>query len=568
MKKQKNLLLLLGFILAVCILPAVSAIDVTTCQTIGSSGTYVLQNDVSADGITCFDITASDVTLDMNGFMINNTNTSYNAGSSILLGWAVNLSSSASNFHIKNGTILNYPRNIILRANGADIRDMNITMLINSTQNTIKGIYSPVPINDTIIKNNYFSMGCEVPQGSPDTNIILIIQQYNYNIEVTDNIFENQKGCGTAGSNVNIALNVVFGINATISNNIVRNSYFNKASNGGIFEGVVNNSIVLNNTIRDMFNQTIAFRLSGYNNYINGLTIINGSAINTGQSGIVSLNAPYMNNTINNVYIDNVNNVGTRGILAGASPSGNISAIISNLTAENFGTNNFTFITKALATSNYVNLTFINATYNNVEAWGAFAGNYLTRRWYYGVNVTYNNSDKPVNSANIFAYDRFGNLAFSAEVIDGRIATQYLTDYMAVSNGTEGVGSAGANYTYYSPYNVTAVRRASISSHLVNMTSEPNSDRNNLSDIFVLEYLETDKEVFRDDTINALAMASIIIGLLVIVIVMEFLIMKFVMKDNELGAGVSGDFVKTISIIVGALISIGVAIWVVSELLA
>jgi hypothetical protein len=100
------------------------------------------------------------------------------------------------------------------------------------------------------------------------------------------------------------------------------------------------------------------------------------------------------------------------------------------------------------------------------------------------------------------------------------------------------------------------------------MTSEPNSDRNNLSDIFVLEYLETDKEVFRDDTINALAMASIIIGLLVIVIVMEFLIMKFVMKDNELGAGVSGDFVKTISIIVGALISIGVAIWVVSELLA
>lgn len=49
------------------------AVDITTCQTIDTAGTYVLQNDVSSDG-TCFSITEPNVVLDLNGHTVTYDN--------------------------------------------------------------------------------------------------------------------------------------------------------------------------------------------------------------------------------------------------------------------------------------------------------------------------------------------------------------------------------------------------------------------------------------------------------------------------------------------------------------
>src|SRR5665647_2283067 len=46
-----------------------SAANVTTCGTISSSGTYILQNDISSTG-TCMTISAGNVVLDLNGHSI------------------------------------------------------------------------------------------------------------------------------------------------------------------------------------------------------------------------------------------------------------------------------------------------------------------------------------------------------------------------------------------------------------------------------------------------------------------------------------------------------------------
>jgi hypothetical protein len=78
----------------------------------------------------------------------------------------------------------------------------------------------------------------------------------------------------------------------------------------------------------------------------------------------------------------------------------------------------------------------------------------------------------------------------------------------------------------------------------------------------------TERDIFRDDIIGVLSKTALILGILIIVIFAQFVLIKIVMKDNELGSGISVDFTNTIAIIIGALILISIAIFVIAQLLA
>ncbi|MBI4018655.1 MAG: right-handed parallel beta-helix repeat-containing protein, partial [Candidatus Aenigmarchaeota archaeon] len=80
-------------------LPVLSyATEQSSCATLSSTDTYTLTQDVAATG-TCFTITASDVTLDCAGYLIN-----YSQSSSSTYG--VTVSGSAHGFTIKNCRIM------------------------------------------------------------------------------------------------------------------------------------------------------------------------------------------------------------------------------------------------------------------------------------------------------------------------------------------------------------------------------------------------------------------------------------------------------------------------------
>jgi len=81
----------------------------------------------------------------------------------------------------------------------------------------------------------------------------------------------------------------------------------------------------------------------------------------------------------------------------------------------------------------------------------------------------------------------------------------------------------------------------------------------------------TDKETFRDEIINGFVTASILIGILVIVALIFFALAYF-RKDGEWGVGgfeMDGDkLVNIITIIAGALLVLGVAIFIIAKLMA
>jgi len=51
--------------------PAFAVTDIDKCQTITKPGSYKLTRDLTADGNDCFVITASNVTLDLNGHTLS-----------------------------------------------------------------------------------------------------------------------------------------------------------------------------------------------------------------------------------------------------------------------------------------------------------------------------------------------------------------------------------------------------------------------------------------------------------------------------------------------------------------
>ncbi len=88
-------------VLSIFVSAAVTGTSVTSCQTLGNSGTtYALQNDASAAG-TCFTVTANNVTLNLGGHTVT-----YNTGSQGSAVHAISVTTGNSQgFTVYNGTL-------------------------------------------------------------------------------------------------------------------------------------------------------------------------------------------------------------------------------------------------------------------------------------------------------------------------------------------------------------------------------------------------------------------------------------------------------------------------------
>ena len=119
--------------------------NITTCQTISSAGIYILQNDISINGSTCFTITANDVILDGNGFTIDGNDSSGTRG--------VLVNGPTSNVTVKNfKNITDFQRNVqtqsssntlILNNTISSASQYNIYLFSTSSNNSV--------INNTVI---------------------------------------------------------------------------------------------------------------------------------------------------------------------------------------------------------------------------------------------------------------------------------------------------------------------------------------------------------------------------------------------------------------------------------
>lgn len=79
----------------------------------------------------------------------------------------------------------------------------------------------------------------------------------------------------------------------------------------------------------------------------------------------------------------------------------------------------------------------------------------------------------------------------------------------------------------------------------------------------------TEREAYRDSVLEVFTKTALALGILIIIALAMFFLPQLFLKDNEsIGVFAGGDLTKTILIIVGALISIGVAIFIIANLLA
>lgn len=83
---------------------SVEAADITACGTISTSGTYILQNDISSDG-TCITLNSNSVTLDLNGHSITYNDIAGDNIYGVLITW------NKSGIRITNGTFIQGPGN-------------------------------------------------------------------------------------------------------------------------------------------------------------------------------------------------------------------------------------------------------------------------------------------------------------------------------------------------------------------------------------------------------------------------------------------------------------------------
>ncbi|VVC01258.1 Periplasmic copper-binding protein (NosD) [uncultured archaeon] len=132
---------------------AVSAIDVSSCQTLGAAGEYVLTQDITSAGANCIVISVGNVNLTCNGFPIKGSTTGGAAAVRITANKAMvencklsntyypmSLSGGATNATIRNITGENFTRGIYITGVSTPMYDTfdNITM-INVTDTTFRG---------------------------------------------------------------------------------------------------------------------------------------------------------------------------------------------------------------------------------------------------------------------------------------------------------------------------------------------------------------------------------------------------------------------------------------------
>jgi hypothetical protein len=115
---------------------------ITSCGAISLTGSYILNANVNSTSTTasCINVTASGVTIDLNGFVISGKG-----------GTSIAIISSASALSVRNGTISGFGYAIFDTASGARISDLTV---MNSTKNYGIFLGGSARVSDSLFLNN------------------------------------------------------------------------------------------------------------------------------------------------------------------------------------------------------------------------------------------------------------------------------------------------------------------------------------------------------------------------------------------------------------------------------
>lgn len=301
---MKQLLLILA--LGLVFVSLSSAVPIPACGPILVSGTYTITNDLTSNNAVCIDVQASDVSIDGQGFNINDT-----SGASTVSGIQV---INQTDVNITNTNVSNYENGIYYEnSNNSLIKNNNLFQNLNT------GFYSLNSHNNVIDSNNETTSfaGFYIDTGSDNTILTNNIATNDgpmgggFAIFSNDNTlsgnlaYNNPSGLGffLHGNNIVVTSNnatkngdVGFRMqnlnNITLSNNFVDNN-----SEGYHMDTVTNSSLTFNTALDSLIDGI-------QSSYVNN-TIFDSNILNNNLGNGLYTNLNYLNNFTNNTAYNN-----------------------------------------------------------------------------------------------------------------------------------------------------------------------------------------------------------------------------------------------------------------------
>lgn len=364
--------------------------NISSCQVLDTSGLYALNRSLLNNNVTsfCFNITASHVSLDCQGFSVSNSSLSSVLVYSERINTTVrncnltltqgNLDTGISFFNANNSRIINNTVNSFFR--GIQVRYSPSTLIENNTylflaaSNGNQGIFVEEGVNYTIRNNTLLT-----PSGTENgLEMGIYVSTINYSVVTgnffTKNIFNRGLYLLEAG-NMTVSNNVFInnsGVNIypyRLSNSIVDYNRIENVSAGEAFypSANVNVTYAHNTIIRStgmLFEDEASYDLNFTNNtfrHVNGNSIYFGNP----SDGLVILGNTFQNTSSDSVYLsvgfpntliaDNIINAsGGAAIRLGGGLSDSI-----------IGRNNLTLNAYGLYLTNIINITVVNNTIRN-----------------------------------------------------------------------------------------------------------------------------------------------------------------------------------------------------------
>ena len=378
---------------------AAFATDLSSCQTISSSGSYVLTQDISTSG-TCFTIAADNVILDCAGHSMTGDGSGNGIDNTAGHGYVT----------VKNCIITGFNTGIYFTAASYGTISNN-----NATSNGNAGIYLEYSSNYNTISNNNASSnydGIYVSSSCSDNTI-------------NDNTFASNSGRGIvlySNSDNTVANNTINsndqGILLVFSSNNIINNNIASSNRDGIWLGYSSNNNTISNNNASSNNVGISLYSSSNNNTVANNTVNSnggqGILIGSSSNNIISNNIASSNGdkgiylesgSNNNTIANNTLNSNTGwGIYLGSSSSNTV----SNNNASNSGYNgialyygsNYNNIANNTASSNSYGIYLISNSNNTVSNNTASSNNFGIRLESDSDNIVYNNRFN--NSVNVY----------------------------------------------------------------------------------------------------------------------------------------------------------------------
>ena len=214
MKRALFAIFLLTFIFSLTGVYAPTSGKINSCQTLDTSGTYVLTQDIKNYGGTCFTITANNVTLDGNGYTIDGDDST---------GYGIYMT-GMSNVTVKNIIVTDFDTGLFI-----DASSNNNLYNITANSNTNDGIFLSSSSN-----NNFSSI---TANSNSNDGISLFSSSNNNLFLITAN--SNLRGVYLSETSGNQLNNISVNSN---TDGIVLSGSFQGLSNGNQLSNITANS--------------------------------------------------------------------------------------------------------------------------------------------------------------------------------------------------------------------------------------------------------------------------------------------------------------------------------------